>query len=51
MRAYNVSKKCNDQADEKTKRIEGYDMADLLYVLREIEKNPRDYEEFVKNRS
>lgn len=48
MRAYNVSKKCNDPADEKTKCIEGYDMADLLYVFREIEKNPRDYEEFVK---
>ena len=41
MRAYRASKECTDQIDEKIAMIRSYDVEDLLYVLRDIEVNPR----------
>lgn len=47
MRAYRVSKECNDSIDEKFSMIKSYDVGDLLYVLRDIEENPTKYDESV----
>lgn len=47
MRAYRVSKECNDSIDEKFSMIKSYDVGDLLYVLRDIEENPGKYDESV----
>ncbi len=47
MRAYRVSKECNDSIDEKFSMIKSYDVGDLLYVLRGIEENPTKYDESV----
>lgn len=47
MRAYMVSKECNSPTDEKIKLIKEYDVDDLLYVLRDIERNPKRYDECV----
>lgn len=47
MRAYRVSKECNSPTDEKIKLIKEYDVDDLLYVLRDIERNPKRYDECV----
>ena len=48
MRAYKVSKESNLLLEEKIKLItDTYDVEDLLYVLREFEDNPRNYEKEV----
>ncbi len=47
MRAYRASKECTDQIDEKIAMIRSYDVEDLLYVLRDIEVNPRKYDEII----
>ncbi len=47
MRAYRVSRKCNDSIDEKIELIKSYDAGDLLYVLRDIEENSEKYDESV----
>ncbi|MBD5546931.1 MAG: hypothetical protein HDQ97_05980 [Lachnospiraceae bacterium] len=47
MRAYRVSKKCNDSLDEKVELIKNYDVGDLLYVLRDIEGYPQNYDEII----
>lgn len=47
MRAYRVSKECSDSMGEKIALVKSYDVSDLLYVLRDIEKNPRKYDELV----
>lgn len=47
MRAYRVSKENNASIDEKVKLINSYDGGDLLYVLRDIEANPRKYDEII----
>lgn len=47
MRAYRVSKECDDSIEDKVAVIKGYDVGDLLYVLRSIEENPRKYDEII----
>lgn len=47
MRAYRVSKECDTSVEEKVALIEGYDVEDLLYVLRDIERRPRKYDEII----
>lgn len=47
MRAYRVSKECDTSIEEKVALIEGYDVGDLLYVLRDIERRPRKYDEII----
>lgn len=47
MRAYRVSKECADSIDEKIVLIRSYDVGDLLCVLRDIEVNPRKYDEII----
>lgn len=44
MRAYRVSKECDASIEEKVALIKGYDVGDLLYVLRDIERRPRKYD-------
>ena len=44
MKAYQVSKKASTTLEEKIKLLESYDMESLLYVLREIEEYPREYD-------
>ena len=45
MKAYRVSKECNDSMDEKAALIKSYNTGELLYVLRDIEKEPQKYGE------
>ncbi|EOS75685.1 MAG: hypothetical protein OSJ60_01890 [Lachnospiraceae bacterium] len=45
MKAYRVSKECNDSMDEKAALIKSYNTGELLYVLRDIEKEPQKYDE------
>lgn len=45
MRAYRVSKECNDSLDKKIALINSYEVGDLLYVLRDIEENHKKYDE------
>ena len=48
LKAYKVSKKSNELSlEEKVKLLEEYDTEDLLYVLREIEEYPREYDKEV----
>lgn len=47
MKAYRVSKECGDSIDKKIEMIKNYDIGDLLYVLRDIEKNPKMYDEII----
>ena len=48
MKAYKVSKKSTElNLEEKIKLLEEYDTEDLLYVLREIEEYPREYDKEV----
>ena len=47
MRAYRVSKECNDPTGEKVALIKSYDAGDLLYVLRDMEANPEKYDEMI----
>lgn len=47
MRAYKVSKECDSTFREKAELIKSYDVGDLLYVLREIEKAPRNFDEII----
>lgn len=47
MRAYKVSKKAEGTVEEKIKLLESYDTEDLLYVLREIEQYPCEYDKAV----
>ena len=44
MRAYKVSKDSKLTMEEKLQALEEYDVGDLLYVLREFENHPRNYE-------
>ena len=44
MRAFKVSKDSKLTIEEKLQALEDYDVSDLLYVLREFEDNPRNYE-------
>lgn len=45
MKAYQVSKKAtNTTLEEKIKLLESYDMDNLLYVLRESEEYPSEYD-------
>lgn len=44
MRAYMVSKKSNLTQKEKIDMIRGYEVGDLLYVLREFEEHPRRFD-------
>jgi len=45
VKAYRVSKECNDSMDEKAALIKSYNTGELLYVLRDIEKEPQKYDE------
>ena len=47
MRAYRVSKECNDSLEDKVTLIKSYDVGDLLYVLRSIEESPEKYDEVI----
>lgn len=47
MRAYWVSKECNDSLEDKVTLIKSYDVGDLLYVLRSIEESPEKYDEVI----
>jgi hypothetical protein len=47
VRAYRVSKKCDDSLDKKVESVKNYDVGDLLYVLRDIEKCPQNYDEII----
>lgn len=47
MRAYRVSKECSAPIGGKAAIIKGYDVGDLLYVLRDIEANPGKYDEVI----
>lgn len=47
MKAYRVSKECGDSMDEKIALIKGYEIGDLLYVLRDIEVNRQKYDEII----
>lgn len=47
MRAYNVSKEGAGSLEEKIELIKGYETGDLLYVMREIEENPKKYDEII----
>ena len=45
MKAHRISKNSNELTlDEKIKLLEEYDMEDLLYVLRDIESYPSEYD-------
>lgn len=44
MRAYSVSKQSELTQEEKIKKLRSYDAGDLLYVLRQFEENPKNYE-------
>ena len=48
MKAYQVSKKSEGTVEEKIKLLESYDTEDLLYVLREIESYPSEYDKAIK---
>lgn len=47
MRAYNVSKQCDKTLEEKIRIIKGYEASDLLYVLRQFEKHPMNFDEII----
>lgn len=47
MRAYRVSKECSSSTDEKIDLIKSYSVSDLLYVLRDIEKNNKMYDPII----
>lgn len=48
MRAFRVSKQAESiSLEEKIKLVEGYDIDDLFYVLREFEYNPKNYDKEV----
>jgi len=47
MTAYNVSKAGTGSLEEKIALVKSYSVGDLLYVLREIEKNPYRYDEII----
>ena len=47
MTAYNVSKAGPGSLEEKIALVKSYGVGDLLYVLREIEKNPYRYDEII----
>lgn len=48
MKAYKVSKKTTELSlEDKIKLLESYDLDSLLYVLREIEEYPREYDKEV----
>lgn len=47
MTAYNVSKAGTGSLEEKIALVKSYGAGDLLYVLREIEKNPCRYDEII----
>lgn len=48
MKAYKVSNKTNELSlEEKINLLESYDLEDLLYVKREIEDYPREYDKEV----
>ncbi len=47
MRAYRVSKECEDSVEDKVALVKSYDAGDLLYVLRSIEESPRKYDEVI----
>ena len=47
MRAYRVSKECDNSLEDKVALIKSYDVGDLLYVLRDIEGNPAKYDEII----
>ena len=44
MRAYKLSKNSETTHEEKLKALEDYDTEDLLYVLREFESYPSEYD-------
>ena len=44
VRAYKVSKESELSLDEKIEAVNGYGVADLLYVIREFEESPGKYE-------
>lgn len=45
MKAYKVSNKTNELSlEEKIQLLESYDLESLLYVLREIEEYPKEYD-------
>lgn len=47
MTAYNVSKAGTGSLEEKIALVKSYGVGDLLYVLREIKKNPKSYDEII----
>ncbi len=48
MKAYKVSNKTTELTlEEKIELLESYDLESLLYVLREIEEYPREYDKEV----
>jgi hypothetical protein len=45
LKAYKVSNKTNELSlEEKIQLLESYDLESLLYVLREIEEYPKEYD-------
>ncbi len=44
MKAYNMSNESPYTLQERLDRLEAYSVGDLLYVLRDIEKSPGDYD-------
>ena len=47
MRSYKVSKESDLTQEEKIAIIRGYEVGDLLYVLREFEENQRRFDKEV----
>ncbi len=47
MKAYRVLKECGDNTDKKIALIKSYGVGDLLYVLRDIERDANQYDEAV----
>jgi len=47
MRAYRVSKESNLSLEEKIEEVNGMDVSGLLYVIREWEESPREYQKEV----
>lgn len=44
MKAYQVSKQAEGTLKEKLEAVKGYEAEDLLYVIREFESEPQNFE-------
>lgn len=50
MKAFNVSKESSTTLEEKIEAINNYEVGDLLYVLREYEDSPKNFDREVIKR-